>query len=48
MILVRVSKEDLNMQKAILNLELVKHLDKPVGFYDPNNPALRGSDSARS
>jgi uncharacterized protein (DUF305 family) len=34
-------------EEAILNLELVKHLDKPVGFYDPNNPALRGSDSAK-
>ena len=35
-------------EEAILNLELVKSLDKPVGFYDPNNPALRGSDSAKS
>ena len=34
-------------EEAILNLELVKHLDKPVGFYDPKNPALRGSDSAK-
>ena len=26
-------------EEAILNLELVA-LDKPTGFYDPNNPAL--------
>jgi uncharacterized protein (DUF305 family) len=32
-------------EEAILNLELVASLDKPTGFYDPNNPALRGSES---
>ena len=31
-------------EEAILNLELVKHLDKPVGF-DPNQH--EGSDSAK-
>ena len=27
-------------EEAILNLDLIASLDKPVGFYDPNNPAL--------
>ncbi len=30
-------------EEAILNLELVVSQRKPPGFYDPNNPAARGS-----
>jgi len=30
--------------EAILNLELVASLKKPVGFFDPNNPEERGSE----
>ena len=28
--------------EAILNMELIKSLKKPVGFYDPDNPAAKG------
>tara|TARA_Y100001970_G_scaffold6943_2_gene7975 strand:+ start:32275 stop:34548 length:2274 start_codon:yes stop_codon:yes gene_type:complete len=29
-------------EQAIMNLELVKSLKKPIGFYDPNNPKAKG------
>ena len=30
--------------EAILNLELITSLRKPTGFYDPENPAAKGSE----
>ena len=30
--------------EAILNLELIASLKKPIGFYDPSNPEGRGSE----
>jgi len=30
--------------EAILNLELITSLRKPTGFYDPKNPAAKGSE----
>ncbi len=33
--------------EAIMNLELVASLRKPAGFFDPNNPAERGSAPAK-
>ena len=31
-------------EEAILNMELVASLKKPTGFYDPENPASKGSE----
>ena len=31
-------------EEAILNMRLLKSLRKPVGFYDPANPARRGAE----
>ena len=31
-------------EEAILNMELVKSLKKPTGFFDPKNPAAKGSE----
>ena len=31
-------------EEAILNMELVKSLKKPTGFFDPENPAAKGSE----
>lgn len=33
--------------EAIMNLELIASLRKPDGFFDPNNPAERGSEPAK-
>ena len=30
--------------EAILNMELITSLRKPTGFFDPNNPAAKGSE----
>ena len=30
--------------EAILNMELITSLRKPTGFFDPSNPAARGSE----
>ena len=35
-------------EEAILNLELVVSQRKPPGFYDPNNPAARGSAALKN
>ena len=31
-------------EEAILNMELIKSLKKPTGFFDPENPAAKGSE----
>tara|TARA_B100000965_G_scaffold397661_1_gene414525 strand:- start:860 stop:2863 length:2004 start_codon:yes stop_codon:yes gene_type:complete len=31
-------------EEAILNMELITSLRKPTGFFDPNNPAEKGSE----
>ena len=31
-------------EEAILNMELIASLKKPTGFFDPNNPAAKGSE----
>ena len=30
--------------EAILNMEIIASLRKPAGFFDPNNPATKGSE----
>ena len=30
--------------EAILNLELIASLRKPVGFYDPDDPSAKGKE----
>ncbi len=34
--------------EAILNMELITSLRKPTGFFDPSNPAARGSEDTTS
>ena len=31
-------------EEAILNMELITSLKKPTGFFDPENPAAKGSE----